>query len=511
MRDVRGNPSTVTASRAAVDSTPASTKTTLYSYDKINRVTSACQVLRGAICTSTSAKTAFYYDKVGNRTSQNVRPAGGGASVVTDYAYDTADQLLTQQVAGAVTATDTWDLDGNLLTSQTSAGTRSFDVNLAGETDSVVLEDDSTVGYTHDAQGNRTSRTFDDATEATWAWDDITGITTRLAEYDHRGAMTSTWLPDPTSSTGTPLAWTSAGATSWLLTDPFRNVTDAIPAAGSTIAGNQTLGAFGTPLASASGTMVDQSLGFHGQYLDARTGLYNVRARDYSAQTGRFTESDPVAIPHGSPYANGYTYAFANPMIATDPSGLWPSWSDIVAFAKGGALAAKDVFISPYQAMFNPVETVQGIKGQWEADVAEGGLYQAANFYNPMYQAMLEFEASKNATCLTEASRHAANSAFNILGAATLGLGGSAAVANRLARTPKPVAPVANIVEAGSIRRVNPLGGRKNCVVATDATLGGVACFGASVKGPADLRAGAEIRRLVQACVRASRDRGDHR
>ncbi|MEP7765667.1 DUF6531 domain-containing protein [Sanguibacter sp. 25GB23B1] len=458
VRDVRGNPSTVTASRAAVDTTPASTKTTLYSYDKINRITSECQVLRGATCTSTSAKTAFYYDKVGNRTSQNVRPAGGGASVVTDYAYDTADQLLTQQVAGTVTATDTWDLNGNLLTSQTSAGTRTFDVNLAGETDSVVLEDGNTVGYTHDAQGNRTSRTYNDATEATWAWDDITGITTRLAEYDQNGAMTSTWLPDPTSSTGTPLAWTNTTETSWLLSDPFKNVSDSVPAGSATVAGSQTLGAFGTPIAPASGSMIDQSLGFHGQYLDARTGLYNVRARDYSAQTGRFTASDPITIPHGSPYANGYTYGFGNPMIATDPSGLWPDWSEIgsaigdsfatagrrfVGFSTGIALGVGDTATGLWGVVRHTEETAEALSAQWNADMDEGGLYQAAMFYNPGYHILVNGAATIDAIkagCATEAGRSFAHTTLSVAGAATLA-GGTVRAGAGLARKPGASVP----------------------------------------------------------------------
>lgn len=431
VRDVRGNPSTVTASRSAVDSSPESTTTTLYAYDKANRLTSECTVLQGATCTSKSAKTAFAYDKVGNRTSQSVRSAGGGTPAVTSYAYDAADQLLTQQVAGSVTATDTWDLDGNLLTSQTTAGTRSYDINLAGETDSVVLEDGTTVGYTHDAQGNRTSRTFEGETELTWSWDDITGITVRLGEYDPSGAMTSSWLPDPTSSTGTPLASTIAGTTSWLLSDPFMNVSDAVPTDGSIVTGSQTLGAFGTPTAPASGTMIDQPFGFHGQYLDGRTGMYNVRARDYSAKTGRFTASDPVDIPHGSPYANGYTYGFGNPMVATDPSGLWPDWEPLNAVGRwasntgsyigneavgawNGAKETAYAAIHPVQTYNGMVDTCNDGFDQWSGGTGATfeGFLQCVDNLNPVAGIRRDVATALSADCETESAQAMGHALF---------------------------------------------------------------------------------------------------
>ena len=93
----------------------------------------------------------------------------------------------------------------------------------------------------------------------------------------------------------------------------------------------------------------------------------------------RFTASDPVAIPHGSPYANGYTHAFGNPMIATDPSGLWPDWSAIgdsfatagtriVDTGKGIGLGVADTAVAAgtgaWQTVRHLKQTVQGIKDQ---------------------------------------------------------------------------------------------------------------------------------------------------
>jgi hypothetical protein len=52
--------------------------------------------------------------------------------------------------------------------------------------------------------------------------------------------------------------------------------------------------------------------------------LYDMRARDYDPTSGRFIATDPVQVPTGMPFVAGYSYAFNNPLMFTDPSGLTP-------------------------------------------------------------------------------------------------------------------------------------------------------------------------------------------
>lgn len=156
----------------------------------------------------------------------------------------------------------------------------------------------------------------------TWSWDEATGLAVRTGQYDATGALSTAWLPDPTSATGGILAATTAtGTGQWLLGDPFANVTAATSTTTATATGLAPLTAFGQPAAPATGTMTDQPLGFAGQYTDARTGLVDMRARDYDPTTGRFTTTDPISIPVGMAYVNGYTYAFNNPLSFTDVTG----------------------------------------------------------------------------------------------------------------------------------------------------------------------------------------------
>jgi|GEM_PF-841583 len=317
-RDTRGNPT-------RVDTTTASgTTSALYTYDVVSQLASECYPVSGEACVAKSPRNAYTYDLVGNRTSETSRTVVGetASTVVTDYTYDTAYQLRSESVAGTPTVTNTWSLNGALATSTTPAGTQVFTTDLTDELISLELADGSTVGYTADAQGNRTSRTVDGLLDASWAWDDVSSLPMRIGEYEASGTLATAWLADPTSSTGASLAQTSSGVSSWLLNDPFANTVASVSTTGSTVSGTRTMDAFGVQRTSATGSLADAAVGFAGQYLDDATGLYDMRARDYDPTSGRFTATDPVDVSTGTPYFAGYSYSYNNPLTYSDPSGL---------------------------------------------------------------------------------------------------------------------------------------------------------------------------------------------
>lgn len=317
-RDPRGYPTQVTSTflNPATGTTP--TATNLYTYDANGRLTAECSPTTGTTCTSTSPKTAYTYDAAGVRTTSAVTRLSGTTpqTTTTTYGYDAADQLLTLKVGTATNTTNTWTRDGAIATTRTAAGTRTYTTDLAGEVTTIKLEDNRTIGYSYDPIGNRTARTTDSAIDTTWAWDDLTGLPTRIGEYNAADAMTTSWLPDPTSSTGSPYAVIAGNASSWLLADPFSNTVASMSTTGSTTgAKTQAVDAFGNPLSAATPI---GAIGFAGQYKDSASGLYDMRARDYNPVTGQFLSIDPLVNQTRQPYQYGNN----NPLAFIDPTGL---------------------------------------------------------------------------------------------------------------------------------------------------------------------------------------------
>ncbi len=61
---------------------------------------------------------------------------------------------------------------------------------------------------------------------------------------------------------------------------------------------------------------------FHGAWLEEASGLYNMRAREYDARTGRFTSRDPDGGSEDTPESlHPYNFADCNPYVYTDPTG----------------------------------------------------------------------------------------------------------------------------------------------------------------------------------------------
>ena len=63
-----------------------------------------------------------------------------------------------------------------------------------------------------------------------------------------------------------------------------------------------------------------QPFGFAGGLYDADTGLVRFGARDYDAETGRWTGKDPILFE--SLTSNLYSYVNNDPINFIDPSGL---------------------------------------------------------------------------------------------------------------------------------------------------------------------------------------------
>lgn len=78
----------------------------------------------------------------------------------------------------------------------------------------------------------------------------------------------------------------------------------------------------GTTSNLANPAGANTSLLYNGEGIDSKTGLYNFRARWYSASSGRFERLDPFAGNTNDPFSfNKYGFVHGNPILGADPSG----------------------------------------------------------------------------------------------------------------------------------------------------------------------------------------------
>jgi RHS repeat-associated protein len=81
---------------------------------------------------------------------------------------------------------------------------------------------------------------------------------------------------------------------------------------------------FGNVVSGDDGSSLGGDFRFQGQWLEGESGLYYMRARDYDAQTGLFLSRDPVDMQQqGVEAFNPYQFAYDNPLIYSDPTGLF--------------------------------------------------------------------------------------------------------------------------------------------------------------------------------------------
>ena len=298
--DPNGNPTSIQTASG----------TESYRYDQRDRLVQACL---DAPCQKRHALAyAYSYDPVGNMLSQQTSKG------TTWYAYNAADELTSSRGPGP-DATYSYDPNGN----ETRAGSTRYRYDL---TNHIVSADGpgTFALYTYDGDGNMlTRRTHDAATQYQW---DTNAALPQLAveQTDHGNAIRTYGYGVGT----TPTTLTSDGRNYYYLSDKLGSVVELTDTHGSSIAdyrydpyGNN-LGEQGLQTGELPKATLDfNPIRYTGQYLDPTSGLYDLRARNYDAQAGRFNQPDPISRQASTPAASLYAYANENPATMVDPSG----------------------------------------------------------------------------------------------------------------------------------------------------------------------------------------------
>jgi RHS repeat-associated protein len=302
--------------RMHIDATEAdgTLRTTDYTYDGVKRLTSETQRVSGAIV----FQAAYGYDRVGNRTSATVN------GVTTNYVYDANDRLESETTNGGInagTTTYTYDPAGNRTGKTGPLGTVAYVYNDAGHLAEVhsageVVE----YRYTHDGLLLEKTWTPLTGTPKTWRylWDIGRDTPQTIEEYSREG--NGAQQLDATYLFGDDLiAQTRAGVTQYVLADGLGDTRTLVDTGGA-VTDTLAYDAWGNVLSRTGGTPVDHL--HHGERYDPNAQFYYLRARWMDPSIGRFTQMDPFQGFSADPASlHKYTYANANPMAYSDPSG----------------------------------------------------------------------------------------------------------------------------------------------------------------------------------------------
>ncbi len=280
---------------------------TTYSYDPVNRLTSAI--------TGASTET-WAYDKNGNRTQASKTGAG-----TVHSAYNGADQLCwTGTSTGSCTAPPAgatlYSYDGNGNTTAAGATTQGYNVfdQFTSHTAAGATTNYSYTGPRNDERLTAGGTAFLNGS---------LGITRQTTA----GATTS-FIRDPS---GTLISMrTSTGASFYYTVDALGStilLTDTTQAAAATYAYDS----WGNTTSTGTQSGVNPWT-YAGGYNDTTNGTVKTGARYYNPTQGRFTQPDPSGQEQ-----NRYTYASCNPINNSDPSGL------SVCFGLGAAGASLGV------------------------------------------------------------------------------------------------------------------------------------------------------------------------
>ncbi|MCI0540979.1 MAG: hypothetical protein L0Z50_37740 [Verrucomicrobiales bacterium] len=247
--------------------------------------------------------TASYtYDDNGNRLTG---PVAGPA-----WSYDDQDRL---RAAGAVVFAHT--ANGERLTRTEGGQTTTYRYDPFGNLTRVELPDGRALDYLIDPRNRRVGKRVNGTLVRGWLYEAGFRV---VAEIDDQNRVVSRFVY--TQPSGTPAYFTRDGATFRILTDHLGSARLIVNSDTGDVAQRLDYDEFGRVLLDTNPGF--QPFGFAGGHYDPDTQLVRFGARDYDPATGRFTTKDPVGFTGGGP--NLYAYVGNDPINFVDPIGTGP-------------------------------------------------------------------------------------------------------------------------------------------------------------------------------------------
>ena len=269
--------------------------------------------------------------------------ADGGVSTATDYAYDSAHQLIEARIrttsgTSTISSTNRWryDADGRLVAESTDQAFVQHVYDAAGQMLSTLDAEGRETKYSYDGAGRRTAERNNRGQAREFLWNPsgyLAGIVHHDRDTDKPRVRKTTVHADAlcelASVDGTEFFWDTAayaGAPVLAGDTPILS-TGAVTGVGSgwTAPGWRTARATETDPWSASGaTALGPSVAIDPSGGLAIDGLEWMGARVYDSSARGFLSVDPIDNLTQTFETNPYAYAGNDPIHAVDPAGLSP-------------------------------------------------------------------------------------------------------------------------------------------------------------------------------------------
>jgi RHS repeat-associated protein len=222
--------------------------------------------------------------------------------------------LLTWNFApGALHASYTYTPNGELLTKTVGSQVTTYDYDAFGNLRAVTLPDGTQIEYIIDGQNRRIGKKVNNALAQGFLYDGQLRI---VAELDSSGVVVSRFVYG--SKLNVPDYMVREGIMYRIISDHLGSPRLVIDTNTNTLVQRLEYDEFGNIVTDTKPGF--QPFGFAGGLYDQHTKLTRFGARDYDAETGRWTVKDPIRFAGRD--ANLYRYVLNDPVNWLDPNGL---------------------------------------------------------------------------------------------------------------------------------------------------------------------------------------------
>lgn len=247
----------------------------------------------------------YTYDTVGNRLTKKITK---GTSITSSvYGYDSSNQLIS--INGVK---NQYDNNGNLI----NDGKRTYVYDAEDRLIEIKEGTTSIAKYEYDSEGLRMKKTIG-TKSVNYHYDENKNV---ILETDSAANILVSYVYDKDNR---PLTMTKNGQTYTFHSNGRGDITSVTDATSKVVAEFE-YDSWGNVIKQSGVEVNNIPFRYAGYRYDAETKLYYLQQRYYNPEIGRFFNKDPLLGVKELPISqNGYAYADNNPVMNTDPNGMF--------------------------------------------------------------------------------------------------------------------------------------------------------------------------------------------